>query len=104
MYETIAEQRSSLIKYAEARIQKEYENNELFKEKNGSYDFLPESTHHRTMGADDEERREIVDAVDLQRRNGMSVKEACASHFISPTCYHKWRRKFNYSNFYDKSK
>ena len=38
--ETTAEQISSFINYAEQRIQKEYEDNERFKEENGTDDYL----------------------------------------------------------------
>ena len=97
--ETTAEQRSSFIKYAESRIQKEYEENERFKKLNGSDEFLS-ITPYYTMSFDNEERREICDAIDNARFEGVSVKEACDSHFISPSTYHKWRRNFKIENFY----
>ena len=99
--ETTAEQISSFITYAERRIQKEHEDNERFLKENGTDDFLSKPFSHITMGADDTERRELCDSIDKLRLEGMSSHDACASHFISPSCYHKWRRYFNYPNFYE---
>lgn len=100
-YESTAEQISSFITYAEQRIQKEYEDNERFREENGTDDYLSELSSHLTSGSDDTERRELCDAIDKLRLEGMSSAEACASHLVSSSCYHKWRRHFNYPNFYE---
>ena len=99
--ETTAEQISSFINYAEQRIQKEYEDNERFREENGTDDYLSQPFSHVTMGADATERRELCDGIDKLRLEGMNQKDACASHFVSSSTYHKWRRHFNYPNFYE---
>ena len=44
--ETTAEQISSFINYAEQRIQKEYEDNERFREENGTDDYLSQPFSH----------------------------------------------------------
>lgn len=100
-YESTAEQISSFITYAEQRIQKEYEDNERFREEHGTDEYLSKLSSHLTSGSDDDERRELCDAIDKLRLEGMSSAEACASHLISSSCYHKWRRSFNYPNFYE---
>lgn len=100
-YESTAEQISSFITYAERRIQQEYEDNERFKEENGTDDYLAKPFSHITMGADDTERRELCESIDKLRLQGMSSHAACESHFVSPSCYHKWRRHFNFPNFYE---
>jgi hypothetical protein len=96
MYERTAESVSNFMRWAEARIAKEVEQNELLEETAGTRDFIPGSNCNRpTHRLSQEEKTELLNKIDTMRGTGVSLKTAVQQHGIHQSTYFLWKRTFN---------
>jgi|TARA_A200000159_G_scaffold84258_1_gene77902 hypothetical protein len=103
MIETTAEQASSFMRWAAARLAKEVEDNERLVKETGTTDFIGKPEKYRSSGYTKDEKLLALKNIDTLRDSGLSCKEACATNHVHPSTYAKWRRYFNLPNYYAKN-
>lgn len=102
MIETTAEQASSFMRWAAARLAKEVEDNERLVKETGTTDFIGKPSKYASSSYSNEEKLVVLKKIDKLRDEGLSCKEACAENIVHPSTYAKWRRYFNlplYANY-----
>jgi putative aminopeptidase FrvX len=96
MYERTAESVSGFMRWAEARIAKEVEDNECLERTAGTRDFIPGSNCNRpTHRLSQEEKTEIINKIDTMRGTGVSLKTSVQQCGIHQSTYFLWKRTFN---------
>ena len=100
MYDTTAESNSSFMRWAEARIAKEVEDNERLEAAAGTRHFIPGSNCNRiTHRLSTEEKAEVVKKIDAMRDSGISLETAADQSGIHKSTYALWRRQFKLPNY-----
>ena len=96
MYDTTAESNSSFMRWAEARIAKEVEDNERIEAKAGTRNFIPGSNCNRIgERLSKDKKAEVVKSIDNMRDSGISLETAADQCGIHKSTYALWRRQFN---------